>query len=143
MYTFSLGDLIDPEGDQLYGCWDWGDATSGWLGPYETGHPVNMSHSWSEPGNYTIRVRVKDINGAMSNWSVFWIQIVQLQIAGYFGTFQSINHTDDLFILHGKTFMVFPSSPFITKGGIIVLSKNTLGYLGTRIALGVGGITVL
>jgi PKD domain len=143
LYDFSLGEIIDPDGDQLYGFWDWGDGTEDWLGPYESGQPGNASHSWSEPGNYTIHVKMRDINGAMSNWSTFWIEIVQQRTAVYIGTFTSMNQTDDLFILQGRTFLVFPSHPFIMKEGIIVLSKENRGYLGATIAFGVGGITVL
>ncbi|MCD6108537.1 MAG: hypothetical protein J7J89_03585, partial [Thermoplasmata archaeon] len=49
---------------------DWGDGTnSGWLGPYNSGETVEASHSWSEKGEYSIKVKAKDINGLESEWS--------------------------------------------------------------------------
>ena len=42
-YTTST---TDPEADQLYYNWSWGDGTySGWIGPYTNGETVNDSHS--------------------------------------------------------------------------------------------------
>jgi hypothetical protein len=66
-YTTSI---TDPEGDQLYYNWSWGDGTySGWIGPYYSGENVNESHSWTDKGNYNIKVKSKDIFGAESDWS--------------------------------------------------------------------------
>ena len=81
-YTFSLGAVSDPNGDQLFCQWDWGDGNlSGWLGPYDSGAIVNSSHAWGEPGNYTIKAHLMDSYGAESNWSEpFTIEIVQPNI---------------------------------------------------------------
>jgi len=69
-YTFSTS-TTDPEGDQVYYKWSWGDgASSEWLGPYDSGVMVSASHSWSEKGNYVLKVKAKDPQGAESNWSV-------------------------------------------------------------------------
>jgi hypothetical protein len=60
----------DPDGDQIYYWFDWGDNTSsGWLGPYESGTKGSASHVWSEKGNYEIKVKAKDSKGAESGWS--------------------------------------------------------------------------
>ena len=60
----------DPDGDQLYYLWDWGDnTTSDWLGPYNSGEEIIASHSWSDEGVYEIKVKAKDANGAESEWS--------------------------------------------------------------------------
>ncbi len=140
-YTFSLGNNTDPDGDQLYALWDWGDGSySGWPGPFVT----NASHSWNKPGNYTIHARFRDVWGALSNWSApFLITIVQLKPAFFLGSFEYFNQTDDLFIMNGQTFIVFPSHPIFYKGVTIVISKNYLGHLGTSFILGIGGITIL
>ena len=144
-YTFSIGAITDPDGDQLYGLWDWGDGEfSGWLGPYIPGETMGASHAWSEPENYTIRVNLKDSFGAESDWSApFYIEIVRLKTKLFLGTFESINQTEDLIILHARSFIVFPSFPIINKGGIIVLSKDFHGYLGTSFALGVSGVAII
>ena len=60
----------DPQGDQIYYLFSWDDGTdSGWLGPYNSGEQCTASHSWSKRGNYEIKVKAKDSNGAESDWS--------------------------------------------------------------------------
>jgi hypothetical protein len=40
-YTFTIGPITDPEGDQFYFFLDWGDGTtSGWQGPIPPVKPV-------------------------------------------------------------------------------------------------------
>ncbi len=54
----------DPENDQVYYFIDWGDGTSSeWIGPYEPGQTVYISHVWSEDGIYKIKAKAKDLNG--------------------------------------------------------------------------------
>jgi hypothetical protein len=144
MYTFSLGSITDPNGDQLYGLWDWGDGEiSGWLGPYIPGETMGASHAWSEPGNYTIRVKLKDSFGAESDWSApFFITIVELKTAFFLGAFEIFNHTEDLLILEARSFIVLPSERIYYREGLIVLSQEYLGYLGTSFTLGVGGVAI-
>jgi hypothetical protein len=68
-YTYNTSSS-DPEGDKLYYWFDWGDDTnSGWLGPYNSGDIVSSSHVWNTRGNYDIKVKAKDIDGAQSQWS--------------------------------------------------------------------------
>jgi hypothetical protein len=60
----------DPDGDQIYYMFDWGDGIySDWLGPFASGHTISSEHTWSETGEYDIKVKAKDTNGAESNWS--------------------------------------------------------------------------
>ena len=141
-YTFFLGPITE---DHFYSLWDWGDGSSSeWLGPYISGVAVNASHAWSEPGTYTIKVKLKDTNGTESNWSApFFITIVQLKPAFFLGSFDSFNQTADLLIMEGRTFIVFPSLPIFHKGETIVISKNYLGHVGTSFILGIGGTAIL
>lgn len=68
-YLFSTR-AVDPNEDQLYYLWDWGDGNvSGWIGPSDSGERVIASHQWSEKGQYSIRVKAKDIYGEESEWS--------------------------------------------------------------------------
>ena len=61
---------IDPDGDDVYYWLDWGDGNnSGWLGPYTSGLTIAVTYSWSEFGTYDVKVKAKDTNGAMSDWS--------------------------------------------------------------------------
>ena len=67
----------DPEGDQIYYFFDWGDGTNtGWLGPYPSDQPVSAHHTWYGAGKYSIRVKAKDDfgeddygNNGESEWS--------------------------------------------------------------------------
>jgi hypothetical protein len=66
-YTSST---FDPEFNQLYFLFDWGDGTiSSWLGPYYSGEDVSASHVWGAKGNYSVRVKARDSKGAESEWS--------------------------------------------------------------------------
>jgi len=67
-YSYSSS-TTDPDGDQVWYKWDWGDETSGWLGPYDSGDTVTASHIWNEKGDYNIRVKAKDVHGEESPWS--------------------------------------------------------------------------
>ena len=68
-YTYSAF-TTDPDEDEIFYLFDWGDGTnSGWLGPYNSGETVEASHSWSEKGEYSIKVKAKDVNGLESEWS--------------------------------------------------------------------------
>lgn len=61
---------IDPEGDQVYYMWDWGDGNnSGWLGPYNSGVTCYAKHIWNVKGSYSIKVKAKDIYSVKSDWS--------------------------------------------------------------------------
>ncbi len=61
---------IDPQGDQIYYLFDWGDkSNSGWLGPYNSGEMVVSSHIWTKRGKFNIKVKAKDIFNHESDWS--------------------------------------------------------------------------
>lgn len=60
----------DPEEDQLYYLWDWGDGNaSQWLGPFDSGENVTTNHSWAADGEYEIKAKTKDSTGNESDWS--------------------------------------------------------------------------
>ncbi len=66
-YTTSTN---DPNGDQVYYYWDWGDgSSSNWLGPYSSGVICNATHVWSTKNHYEIKVKAKDTTGIESLWS--------------------------------------------------------------------------
>jgi hypothetical protein len=69
VYTYTSS-ATDPNGDQLYYLFDWGDGTnSSWVGPYASGATASADHSWSSSGTYTVKVKVKDFMQAQSGWS--------------------------------------------------------------------------
>jgi len=63
----------DPEGDQVYYQWDWGDGNiSEWLGPYAFGEHTETTHSWAQNGSYQIKVRSMDASGEIGDWSDYY-----------------------------------------------------------------------
>jgi hypothetical protein len=68
-YTFTTTST-DPEGGQIYYMWNWGDGNeTDWIGPFDSGHTADASHSWEIIGDYEMSVMAKDENGAKSEWS--------------------------------------------------------------------------
>jgi hypothetical protein len=68
-YTFETS-TSDPEKNQVYYFFDFGDNNStGWIGPFNSSTVAYASHKWTTKGNFYIKVKAKDSNGAESNWS--------------------------------------------------------------------------
>jgi hypothetical protein len=68
-YEFSAS-TTDPEDGQIFYLFDWGDGEySEWLGPFNSGETVTVSHTWYDLGDYNIRVRARDEWGSVSKWS--------------------------------------------------------------------------
>ena len=66
MYNYTSS-TTDPDGDQIYYLFDWGDGTnSGWLGPYNSGQTVTGSQIWTILGNFSVTVKARDVWGAGS-----------------------------------------------------------------------------
>jgi hypothetical protein len=60
----------DPEGDDVYYWFDWGDGkNSGWVGPFPSGQIVCENHTWVKKGTYEIKVKAKNTIGLQSDWS--------------------------------------------------------------------------
>lgn len=52
----------DPEGDDIWLWIEWGDDDiEEWIGPYDSGEVVTVSHTWDEMGAYVIKAKSKDI----------------------------------------------------------------------------------
>ena len=68
-YTYTTS-TIDPDGDQLFYIFDWGDGhTSFWYGPYDSEEECSASNIWFDRGTFEIRVKAQDVHGAESEWS--------------------------------------------------------------------------
>jgi hypothetical protein len=59
----------DSDGDDVYYKVDWDGEVGDWVGPYPTGQPVQLSHSWNAVGEYSIMVQAKDVYDSISVWS--------------------------------------------------------------------------
>jgi Peptidase family M28/PKD domain len=69
VYTYTTS-TTDPDGDQVYYLWDWGDGTtSAWLGPYNSGAAISTTHIWIAKGSYNIKVKAKNTYGKESSYS--------------------------------------------------------------------------
>ena len=68
-YTYTTS-TTDPEGEQVYYQWKWGDGTQSiWYGPFNSGEETTAKKIWTSKGTYSITVKAKDINDAESDWS--------------------------------------------------------------------------
>lgn len=60
----------DPDGDEVYYLFDWGDGTqSPWTGPFASGEQCQQNYTWTDKGTYRIRVKSRDQHGMESEWS--------------------------------------------------------------------------
>lgn len=51
----------DPNGDDLFYRWFWGDGSSSeWVGPYPSGEAAMCAHAYSDMGVYRVRVQAKE-----------------------------------------------------------------------------------
>jgi outer membrane protein assembly factor BamB len=68
-FTFSALST-DAEGEQISYQFDWGDGElSAWSEFLPSGTRIRQAKIWKEEGSYLIRVRAKDKQGAISDWS--------------------------------------------------------------------------
>jgi len=67
-YVYSCN-AVDPDGDMIKYCFDWGDGNYSWTDWLNSGENAEMSYSWENNGFYSIKVKTFDINGLGSDWS--------------------------------------------------------------------------
>ncbi len=69
--VYVLATVVDPDGDDLYYQFDWGDGViSSWYGPWPSGDTADTYfHSWTDAITYDIKVRAKDKYNGISDWS--------------------------------------------------------------------------
>lgn len=80
-YSFTS---TDPEHEQIYYYVDWGDdSLSEWLGPFNSGETMMLSHSWNEKGTYVIRAKAKDACGAVSDWAELAISMPKTNVVSF------------------------------------------------------------
>jgi len=126
-YTFCIDLPDDAECEPYIVMWDWGDGTySEWMGPYKAGETACATHSWDEPGDYDIRVKIRDGCGN-EYWSLpFTITIVTavLEIDNIAGglfrvtvTIKNIGEADAKNVHWSITL----------EGGFILIGRNSSG----------------
>lgn len=139
-YSFTTDPITDPEEDPIYCLWDWGDGSqSGWLGPYDSGQTLSETHTWSEPGVYQIRVKLKDFFGATSDWSEPFTIVITSKVL-LLGLVQSTNVSEEATILDMKRVIQLQFSPFdimrYSSVPVVLLTNETQGFIGSRFVIG-------
>ncbi len=60
----------DPDSDELYYQYDWGNGEmSSWVGPFNSGDSCSSDYTWTQNGDFDIKVRTKDVWDATTDWS--------------------------------------------------------------------------
>jgi hypothetical protein len=67
-YAFSTV-TDDPELDQIYYMWHFGDDSTDWLGPYDSGSEAEAQQIWDSAGTYNVKVKAKDTHDNETDWS--------------------------------------------------------------------------
>jgi len=125
----------DPEGDQIFYKFDWGDGTdSGWIGPYDSGQEATESHAWSEVGNYSLKVRAKDVNDSISYWSEPYPVQIALPTIEIYRTKGGIFKITSVIRNTGLVEADDISWKISLDGGFILLGKETTGQMDTMAA---------
>ena len=95
-YTYTISGT-DPDNDMINYFVDWDDGSdSGWQGPYSSGTSIELSHSWSERGSYTVKAKTMDSEGSESNWATLQVSMPKqknmqyLSLALFFERIQQI-----------------------------------------------------
>jgi len=122
----------DPEGDQIFYMFNWDDGTTtDWLGPFNSGDSIDVTHAWTEVGDYKIKVKAKDIEEASSRWSEPYLMQIVLPVV-------------DIGMIKGGLFKItapikntaIVEAEDITwkislDGGVILLGKESTGTIDT------------
>ena len=127
-YEFTTNEVTDPEGDDVFYLFDWGDGTdSGWV------DEPSASHIWEEVGTFDIMVKAKDIYEAESDWSETTTVDIQesavpdlniKSIEGGFGLTIVVENTGDAVATNVELTVAI-------KGGLIILTPELTDTVAT------------
>jgi hypothetical protein len=67
-YNYSTS-ALDPDGDKIKYCFDWGDGNNTWTELMESNETVSIGYMWEDEGEYEVRVKAQDEHGLESDWS--------------------------------------------------------------------------
>ena len=130
-YTYNTS-TTDPDDDQVYYKWDFGDEVTDWMGPFDSGEGVSESHIWALPGTYMVKVKAKDVHEAESDWSEpVEVAIVELEpdvvidsITGGLGVTAVIKNVGDANATDVNWSITI-------DGGFIILTEEATGVIDT------------
>jgi len=72
-YNYTLNST-DPDGDDITYLIDWGDGDTD-IASGESNEEVTLKHTWSSQGNYIIKAKAKDVQGAESDWATLEVSM--------------------------------------------------------------------
>ena len=125
-YDFKVR-TTDPEGEDVKYYIDWGDGTNtSWIGFYSSGKWITVSHAWSEPSTYLVRVRAKDTYGFISEWSEHIIEIIDAPALDIQAIGSGLFKINTVIKNIGTKDAVINWS-IILDGGFILLGRETTG----------------
>lgn len=77
---------IDPDGDDVYYWVQWFEGCPGiiWEGPYTSGEEITFNYTWENRGKYTISVKAKDVDGAVSEITTLEVSIPKIKLVSNF-----------------------------------------------------------
>jgi len=73
-YTYTAT-TTDPENDQIYYTWNWGDGKEETIGPFNSGGTCSAYHQWTSEGSYEVKVKATDTYGYESEWAILHIRM--------------------------------------------------------------------
>lgn len=66
----------DPDGDDIYLCFDWGDGSGEiCVGPFPSGTCITEKHTWTTDGTYTIKCKAQDVYQAESDYGTLDVEM--------------------------------------------------------------------
>ena len=75
-YEFSFNSS-DQDGDEIFYYIDWGDGSvEEWIGPFNSGNAITVSHEWFDTGYYEIKAKARDILGNEGSWSDVFFMLI-------------------------------------------------------------------
>lgn len=146
-YEFSFVSF-DEDNDEISYLIDWGDdQTTDWTDFYSSGEQLTISHSWQEKGKYIIRAKVKDSNGAQSDWTFFEINIIEPNLGFLFGKIEKVSHTAEFTSCNAIRVIQIQVFPFSIKifsdHEKIIISNSEIGFITENRILGLFRFAVL
>jgi len=128
-YTFEFT-ASDPENENVFYYIDWGDGTyEDWIGPYTSGETIEVTHEWTNLGDYEIKAKAKDINGARGLWSEPYPMHIGMP-ALYIGSITGgLLNVDTIIKNTGDAEATDVQWRITLNGGLILLGKESSGEI--------------
>jgi len=129
----------DPEHDKVSYYIEWGDGdNSGWLGPFNSGETIDISHKWISEGSNSITVIAKDSHGKESESSYHSLFITPItEGIILFGIISDLEEYDGYLMFRTNNLFWFSHDPleiklfsmFLLNRERLVIPEEYLGFI--------------